>query len=158
YHTTMNLYKAGEIDAIGDNLAPPSEYQGLLRTKKDYLNNPFLSVYWYELNTKKPPLDDARVRRALNLAIDKKILVEKITRGGQTLPTHFLPDSTGLGYSDQVAADRAAGADPFSGPGMDYDPERARALMTEAGYPVVKDGASLRADKCPPIEILYNTS
>lgn len=158
YHPTMNLYKAGEIDYIGDSAALPSEYQPILKTKKDYRNNAYLSVYWYELNTKKPPLDDVRVRRALNLAIDKKQLVEKVARGGQPIATHFVPDFTGLGYSDQVAVDKAAGTDPFTGPGMDYNPELARSLMKEAGYPVVQDGNGQRADRCPPVEILYNTS
>ncbi len=158
YHPAMNLYKAGEMDYIGDNTSLPSEYQPLLRTKKDYRNNVFLSVYWYTFNTRKAPLDDARVRRALNLAIDKKQIVEKIARGGQTPATHFVPDFTGFGYSDEAAAAKAAGTDIFSGPGMDYDPERARALMKEAGYEVVSTQGGLRADRCPPIEILYNTN
>lgn len=158
YHTTMNLYKAGEIDYLGDNLAIPSEYQPSLKTKKDYRNNAFLCVYWYELNTRKPPLDDVRVRRALNLAIDKRQLIDKVTRGGQFPATHIVPDFTGLGYSDQVAADKATGSDPFTGPGLDYDPERARALMKDAGYEVVKDEGGYRASRCPPVEILYNTN
>ncbi len=158
YHPAMNLYKAGEIDYIGDNTALPSEYQPLLRTKKDYRNNVFLTVYWYTLNTRKPPLDDVRVRRALNLAIDKRQIVEKIARGGQMPATHYVPDFTGLGYSEEAAAQKAAGTDIFSGPGMDYDPERARALMKEAGYEPVAIPGGYRADRCPPIEILYNTN
>ena len=158
YHPAMNLYKAGEIDYIGDNTALPSEYQALLRTKKDYRNNVFLTVYWYTLNTRKPPLDDVRVRRALNLAIDKRQIVEKIARGGQMPATHYVPDFTGLGYSEEAAAQKAAGTDIFSGPGMDYDPERARALMKEAGYEPVAIPGGYRADRCPPIEILYNTN
>ncbi|MEP7124217.1 MAG: peptide ABC transporter substrate-binding protein [Byssovorax sp.] len=158
YHPAMNLYKAGEFDYIGDNTALPAEYQPLLRTKKDYRNNVFLSVYWYTLNTRKPPLDDARVRRALNLAIDKKLIVEKITRGGQMPATHVVPDFTGLGYSDEVKAQKAAGTDIFSGPGMDYDPALARSLMKEAGYDPVEIPGGYRADRCPPIEILYNTN
>lgn len=158
YHPVMNLYKAGEIDYIGDNTALPSEYQPLLRTKKDYRNNVFLTVYWYTLNTRKPPLDDVRVRRALNLAIDKRQIVEKIARGGQMPATHYVPDFTGLGYSEEAAAQKAAGTDIFSGPGMDYDPERARALMKEAGYEPVAIPGGYRADRCPPIEILYNTN
>jgi oligopeptide transport system substrate-binding protein len=158
YHSTMNLYKAGEIDFIGDNLSLPAEYQPILKTKKDYRNNPYLSIYWYELNTKKPPLDDVRVRRALNLALDKKQLVTSVTRGGQFPATHYVPDFTGLGYAEQVEADRAAGTDPFASPELAFNPERARALLKEAGYEVVKEGDSYRAVNLPAIEILYNTS
>ncbi len=158
YHSTMNLYKAGEIDFIGDNLSLPAEYQPLLKTKKDYLNNAYLAVYWYELNTRKPPLDDVRVRRALNLAVDKQQLITSVARGGQSPATHFVPDFTGLGYAEQVAADKAQGTDPFASPDLAFNPERARALLKEAGYEVVKEGDSYRAVNLPAIEILYNTS
>lgn len=156
-HASMNLYKAGEIDHLGDNMSIPAEYQERLRSKRDYVLADYLAAYWYELNTKKPPLDDVRVRRALNLAIDKRALVEKVTRGGQRPATHFVPDFTGNGYADQAAADRAAGADPFAGPEAEFNPEGARALMEAAGYPPVKDGDGYHATGCPPIEILYNT-
>jgi oligopeptide transport system substrate-binding protein len=152
----MNLYMAGEIDTIGDNVSLPAEYLPLLRTKRDFMTSDSLGVYWYELNTRRPPLDDARVRRALNLAIDKKQLVERVTRGGQRPATHYVPDFTGLGYADAAAADKAAGTDPFSGPEAEFNPERARALMKEAGYEVVRDGDGYRAQGCPPIEILFN--
>jgi oligopeptide transport system substrate-binding protein len=154
--TTMNLYKAGEIDYIGDNLSLPSEYQPLLRTKRDYVNTDYLAIYWYEFNARKPPLNDARVRRALNMAVDKEQLVAKVTRGGQQPATHYVPDFTGLGYADAVAADKAAGTDPFAGPEFVFNPERARALLKEAGYEVMKDGDGYRANGCPPLEILTN--
>ena len=157
-HATMNLYKAGEIDYLGDNLLPPAEYLPTLEKKRDFLRNDYLAIQWYEVNTRKPPLDDARVRRALNLAIDKQTLVDKILRGGELAATHYVPDFTGLGYSAQVKADRLAGSDPFSGPGLEFDPERARALMSEAGYPVVKDSDGYRATGFPPIEVVYNNN
>ena len=64
YHASMNLYKAGDLDYSGDNSSPPSEYLPLLATKKDFVRFPYLSTYWYELNTKKPPLDDEQIGRA----------------------------------------------------------------------------------------------
>jgi oligopeptide transport system substrate-binding protein len=158
YHATMNLYKAAEIDYIGDALSLPLEYVPVLKAKRDYRVNPYLSVYGYEFNMKKPPVNDLRVRQALDLAVDKKQIVEKLTRAGQQPATHYVPDYTGLGYADQVAEDRRNGVDPFTGPGVDYDPERARALLAEAGYPVVAEGGGLRAAGFPPLEVLYNTS
>jgi oligopeptide transport system substrate-binding protein len=158
YHATMNLYKAGDIDTIGDNASLPSEYLGVLAPKKDFRRGYYLSTYWYELNTKVPPVDDVRVRRALNLAVDKRQLVDKVTRGGQIPATHYVPDFTGLGYSEQVAADKKAGTDPFDTPDTVFDPERARALLKEAGYEVVKDGDGYRAKGFPSLEVLYNTS
>ena len=53
--------------------------------------SPFLDTYFYRLNTTRPGLSDKRVRRALAMAIDRKTIVENITRGGQ-LPAHsFTP-------------------------------------------------------------------
>ncbi len=157
YHATMNLYKAGELDYLGDGTPPPAEYQPLLAGKQDYRHNDALVVYWYELNTRKPPLDDVRVRRALDRAIDKQQIVDRITRGGQKPATHYVPDFTGAGYAEQAAADRAAGIDPFAGLG--FDPAAARALLAEAGFAPVADGtegSGWRAPGFPPLTILYN--
>jgi oligopeptide transport system substrate-binding protein len=157
-HATMNLYKAGELDTIGDNASLPSEYLAFLSAKKDFRRHAYLSTYWLELNTTKPPVNDVRVRRALNLAVDKQQLVDRVTRGGQQPATHYVPEITGLGYADQVAADKAAGTDPFSTPDTVFNPAKARELMKEAGYEVVPSGEGYRASGFPSLELLYNTS
>lgn len=154
YHATMNLYKTGELDYIGDNVSLPAEYQSRLRAKRDYLNQDYLGVFWYELNTRRPPLDDARVRRALDLAVDKQQIVERVTQGGQRPATHVVPDFTGGGYAEVAKADRASGADPFAA--AQFDPARARALLAEAGHPVLRVEDGYLAKDFPPIEILYN--
>ncbi|WP_437900547.1 peptide ABC transporter substrate-binding protein [Sorangium sp. So ce124] len=156
YNATLQLYKAGDIDYLGDNCELPYDHLGWLSGKKDLRRTEFLSTVYYELNTRKPPVDDPRVRWALNLAIDKRELVEKITRLGKPA-THYVPDITGSGYAEQAAEDRARGADPFSSPEVGHDPARARALLAEAGYEVVREGDELRAKGFPPLEILYNT-
>ncbi|MCC6921442.1 MAG: peptide ABC transporter substrate-binding protein, partial [Alphaproteobacteria bacterium] len=102
--------------------------------------------------------DDANVRRALNLSIDKAQLIARVTRGGQVPATHYVPDITGSGYSAQAELDRKAGRDPFSGPDFDFDPVRARALLREAGYEIAEEGGNYKAKGFPPLEILYNTS
>ncbi|XXX81746.1 peptide ABC transporter substrate-binding protein [Sorangium sp. So ce134] len=156
YNATLQLYRAGDLDYLGDNSELPYDHLGWLSGKKDLRRAEYLSTVYYEVNTRKPPLDDPRVRWALNLAIDKRELVEKITRLGKPA-THYVPDITGSGYAEQAAEDRARGADPFSSPEVGHDPARARALLAEAGYEVARDGDSLRAKGFPPLEILYNT-
>ncbi len=135
YATTLNLYKAGEIDYIGENTSLPSELMSLLRTKRDYVHAPYLSVYFYWINTKQKPLDDPRVRRALNMAIDKQALCDYVKRGGEIPATTITPP--GL-----------AGYEPPDGD--PYDPKRARALLGEAGFP---DGRGF-----PGFTLVYNTS
>ncbi len=156
--STMNLYKAGELDYIGDNSSLPPPYLPVLKTKKDFDHTSWAGTYWYELNTKVPPLDKVEVRRALNLAIDKPQLVEKILRGGQTPATHIVPDFIGQGYADHVSAIRAAGPDPFDAPELKFNPELARKYLEDAGFPVRNNGERWVAEGMPPIEILYNTS
>ncbi len=158
YVSTMNLYKSGELDYIGDNTGLPPPYLPVLRKKKDFELTPYVGSYWYEFNTKSPPLDDARVRRALNLAVNKPELIERVVRGSQIPATHFIPDFMGGGFEKYGTAQREKGVDPFHGTGRDFDPELARQLLGEAGYKVVPDGDGWRAEGMPSIELLYNTS
>lgn len=155
--TTLNLYKAGDLDYLGDNSAIPAEVMPFVEKKRDFLRSYVLTVAWYDLNVTKPPLDDVRVRRALNLAIDKAQLVQRVLKSGQIPATHYVPEITGSGYSKAVEDDRKNGADPFSGPGHDFDPALARSLLREAGYAIEEEGGSYRVKGFPPLEILYNT-
>lgn len=102
---------------------------------------PGFGTYYFSLNCKpvlsggrKNPLADPRVRRALAMSIDKRPIVENVTRAGQPIATHFIPPG--------------AFADYPSPPGQPYDVAAARKLLAEAGYP---DGRGF-----PPLSILYN--
>ncbi len=153
----MALYKTGELDYIGQNVSPPAAQLDRLSTFRDFDLSNWLAVYWYEFNTAKPPVDDARVRRALNLATDKQQLVDSITRGKQMPARHFVPDFSGSGYAEALDAAGKAGRRPFAGKGYDYDPELARALLREAGYHIEERDDGWYAADFPPLEILYNT-
>jgi oligopeptide transport system substrate-binding protein len=139
-------------------LTLPAEYAGLLSQKRDHRRFPYLGTLWYELNTRRPPLDDVRVRRALHLAVDRDELVATVLRGTPIAATHYVPDYVGGGYAEQAAREREAGVDPFSAPGASFDPDRARALLALAGYPVAREGDRLHARGFPPLEILYNVA
>lgn len=130
--TSANLYKAGYTDLVVANDLPVY-FLPLLQDKQDFHTSPALSVYLYRINTDKPPFDDVRVRQALALAIDKRNVVA-VRKGGEIPASHLVPP--GLpGYP--------------GAPGMDFDPERARELLAEAGYP--------GGEGFPPFTILYNT-
>ena len=135
YNTILNLYEAGELDTIGNTANIPAEFMDTLRTTGDFATAPLNTVYFYWVNTKAPPMDDARVRNALRLAIDRVSLVTHITRGGQVPSSDIVPDGL-AGYAGLKS--------PV------FDPERARKLLAEAGYGPNKP--------LPTITLTYNTS
>jgi len=132
--TMLNLYMTGQVDWIP---AVPAEVVTDLLARDDFRPAPFLALYYYLINTDRPPLDDARVRRALALAVDRREIVEQVTRSGQVPAYSVVPDEIGK-YLDYTP--------PVFGA---FDPEEARRLLAEAGYPGGR-GA-------PRIEVLYNT-
>ncbi|WP_269538999.1 peptide ABC transporter substrate-binding protein [Cerasicoccus fimbriatus] len=101
--------------------------------------SPYLGTYYYGFNTEKAPLDDARVRRALSLAIDREGITENITKAGQIPASHFTPPDT-AGYT----AEATMSLD------LQANIAEAQRLLAEAGYP---NGEGLRE-----LELLYNTS
>lgn len=117
--TRVAALKAGEAQIIED-LPPDME--------ADIASDANLTVekasgtrsYMIELNVKS--LDDVRVRQALNYAVDWDAILEAIYHGrAHRLATSFLP--SGFGYDPDLK--------PYP-----YDPEKAKALLTEAGYTV----------------------
>lgn len=95
----------------------------------------YLGVYYYLLNTARKPLDDPRVRQALAYSIDRESLTRHVLKAGQQPAYHFTPPNTG-GYTAEAK--------------LLYDPERARELLADAGFP---GGAGF-----PKLELLFNTS
>ena len=94
-----------------------------------------LGTYYYMLNTKNGPLADKRVRQALAYSINREKITGHILRAGQVPAYHFTPPQTG-GYNAEAR--------------LPYDPDYARKLLAEAGFP---DGKNF-----PEFELLYNTS
>lgn len=78
----VNRYKAGEIDIV--YTVPINQFSQLKKTMGEQLDvSPQLATYYYEFNTTRPPFNDPRVRRALNMALDKDIIAEKVMGQGQ---------------------------------------------------------------------------
>ncbi|HEX8072884.1 MAG TPA: peptide ABC transporter substrate-binding protein [Pyrinomonadaceae bacterium] len=137
--TRMNMYKAGDIDAVPNHTVPPA-WLDVLRPRKDYMDAPEMATDYYQINTTRPPMNDVRVRKAFNMAIDKRALSE-FRRVTKPL-TAFTPEGIFPGYPQPK--------------GDDFDPERARKLLAEAGY---RDAAGNYDPKKFPIgevELSYN--
>ncbi len=131
-NTAFNLYLTGEADYTGN---VPLALRGLVRSRPDYHTGVYLATYYYLLNVRRKPLDDARVRKALAMAVDKASICRYITRGGEVPAPHFVP----------------AGMPGYAGPkGLPFDPAAAGKLLAEAGFPGGKG--------FPRLQVLYNTS
>ena len=117
---SLNAFLQGDADVIFDKRRVPAELLDVLR-KQPYAN-PFdyLCTFFYRYNVTKKPFDDPRVRQAMALAVDKRRIVERITRGGERPASHLTPPGI-RGYEPPE--------------GLGYDPARARQLLAEAGYP-----------------------
>jgi len=100
-----------------------------------YVQAPYLGTYYYLINTKRPPMDNVLVRRALSMSIDRETLNNTVLKQSAVPAYSITPPGT-LGYQPPRI---------FS-----YDPEQARALLAEAGYP--------NGEGWPGIELIYNTS
>ena len=135
----VNRYKAGEIDIV--YTVPINQFAQLKKTMGDQLDvSPQLATYYYEFNTTRPPFNDPRVRRALNMALDKDIIAEKVMGQGQR-PAWLIsqPDIGGVKLHNPEYA---------SWP-RDKRIAEAKKLLSEAGY-----------NETHPLvfNLLYNTS
>ncbi len=134
-NTALNLYESGAADIIWDKGLVPTELLDILRKRTDCHNFDYLGTYFYRYNTTHKPFDDPRVRKALLLAVDKRRLVERITRAGEKTASHLTPP----GMANYTAPE-----------GLGYDPALAKKLLSEAGFPGGKG--------FPPFQYLYNSS
>lgn len=145
-NTALAAFKAGKVDI---NKTIPNAQIPVLLEKGEAKVLSTLGTGYTVFNTAVKPFDDLRVRKAFSLAIDRQLLVDKVTQGGQKPANGFIPYGI-PGVSD------AAGAPDFRAEDQTkYDDPKARAdeakaLLAEAGYP---EGKGL-----PEIVYSYNTN
>jgi oligopeptide transport system substrate-binding protein len=132
--TALNLYLTGQADWLPTNTFP-QDLTDDIKQRDDFYKGPALIVYYYRINCTRKPFVDPRVRKALNLAIDRETIVRDVMGLGQIAAAHFVPPGI-AGYEP-----------PPSGIRLDRD--QAKALLAEAGFPGGKD--------FPRFGILYNT-
>ncbi|MBS9779080.1 MAG: oligopeptide ABC transporter substrate-binding protein OppA [Moraxellaceae bacterium] len=137
--TAVDNYKSGSID-YGE--FPPEQYQKLKKELGDEVNvAPKLCTYYYEYNTQKAPFDNTNVRRALALALDRDIIVDKVMNSmGQQAAYQFTPPSTQGGIKNTPE---------WEGWDKEKRIAEAKKLLAEAGY---------NEENPLKFELLYNTN
>lgn len=105
---------------------PVLKEEGILQIK------PLLGSYYYCFSTTNEILKDVRIRKALTLAIDRKYIVENVTKGGEVPTSAFVP----YGVNDVDGEDfREKGGEFFDINDYAKNVEEAKRLLAEAGYP-----------------------
>lgn len=139
--TQVAAFEAGEVQILN---VPPTDVERLQETGQ-YAFEEFLRKgvgLFLEFNVQKAPFDDPLVRKAFNHAIDKNVIVTVALEGLGVPAASVLPPSI-RGYWEGMEEYAYA-----------YDPERARALLEEAGYTPGPEGL-LERDGQPLTFTLY---
>jgi len=126
--TALVLFEQGILDLVR---LPPLEIRRY-RERPSYRRKPALRGYYYGFNTGLAPFDDARVRRAFAMAIDRAEF-PKLLQGGELPAAYWIPP--GMPHHNPAI-------------GVRFDPAGARRLLKQAGI----DPAAL-----PPVRVVYNT-
>lgn len=134
YETEFRMFQSGQLHLT--STVPPNQVPVLReRNYPELFTAPYLGVYYYRFNLGVEPLDDIRIRKALAMSINREQIVSEVVRGGQEAASTFVPP----------------GFDGYTSPeGIPYDPERARELLAEAGFP--------NGEGFPELTLFFNTS
>ncbi len=129
-------FKAGEIDIMTNGMAPELRTQ-LMNDLPDAFYGEWVDAGMGQVgvNMDRPPFDDIRVRQAVSFAIDRVGMGSTI-RGGGTIPSNVAP----------ALADYALPVEERE-EYLQYDPERSKELLAEAGYPDGLDVTLIATDR-----------
>ena len=141
--TAYQAYQAGELDFIPD--VPTSEIPRLVAEDPDFYVFPLLGTYYYNFNMDLNMFKDARVRRAMALAIDRQLIVDTLSSGQVPAPG-FVPP----GFRDNKGNDFFGTAGDYGIPTDNSGVAEAQQLLADAGYP--------NGEGFPEFVIMYNTS
>ena len=145
YHATEDLsselkrFRAGELDWTYE--VPGSQVEWIKKNMPEALKvSTYLGIYYFGFNTTKPPFKDNQpLRQALAMAIDRKVITDKIVKAGEVPAYGYVPPGI-PGYESQQAE--------WANWTREKRFEEARRLYAEAGY---------SRENPLKVEIIYNT-
>ncbi|MEB3100648.1 peptide ABC transporter substrate-binding protein [Ferviditalea candida] len=143
--TSASMFEAGQLDwngtptgEIPTDLIPKLKTDGSLHTQGQ------ASIYYYMFNVTQKPFDNAKIRKALSMSINREELVANVTKGGQIPAFGFVTPG--------IAGDRQTFREEHPESGyFKEDAEQAKQLLAEG----LKDEG---LDKLPEITLSYTTS
>jgi oligopeptide transport system substrate-binding protein len=132
--TEDRMFRAGQLHLT--STLPSQKCPIYIEEKNPDLRiDPYMGTYFYRLNTENEVLKDVRVRKALAFSVNRKLLVEKVTKCGQIPAYSFTPPGSN-GYEPDTE--------------IPFDPQQAKELLVSAGFD--------ETNPFPKLEILFNTN
>lgn len=118
----MLRLERGEVDVLGDGIPPARfvDFSGNPKTKDLVVRGTQMQTGYVAMNTRIEPFNNVKVRQAMNMAINKDKVVQ-IINGRAAVANQVLPPLM-PGYDPNYK-------------GYEYSPEKAKALLAEAGFP-----------------------
>ncbi|HOY66712.1 MAG TPA: ABC transporter substrate-binding protein [Candidatus Ozemobacteraceae bacterium] len=113
-------FESGNLDLLQLHPSNYARFAGRSEFDGRIHDVPAMSVFYVGFNNLKPPFDDVRVRRALNMMIDRGAIIKAVLQGRGVPARGSIPPGIS-GWSEAL-------------PGYTYDPKTALALLEEAGY------------------------
>jgi peptide/nickel transport system substrate-binding protein len=139
--TQVSSFRSGKLDLLVVNWKYVDELKKSL-PQLIWRKYPGTGNFSLALRMDRKPFNDIRVRRALNLAVNKQEIIDSFYKGNAELHTYPFPISFGEVYTP-VNNLPASARELYT-----YNPEKAKKLLAEAGYP---KGFTFKAQ-------IYNTS
>ena len=116
----LDLYRQDQLDVCG-SLTPAEWARARQRHPEEYITGSWLSIDFAGFDNSRPPFNDRRVRRAFTMACDREMLADLHLQGFAYPATGGLVPLGMPGHSPEI--------------GLPYDPQAARNLLAQAGYP-----------------------
>ena len=126
------MFRSGQLHVT--STVPPEKVESYqVKYPQNIQIDPFYGTYYYRFNTQKAPFDNKLVRQALSLALNRTLIVEKVTKGGQDEAFSFTPPDPETYFPPTT---------------LEFNPAKARSLLEQAGL----------SDTSLSVDLLYNTS
>lgn len=145
--TSLQGYEAGEINVT--STLPGEEIPRLLAEDPNFVSEPALGTTYIEFNMDAEIVNDVNVRKALSLAIDRKLICDQVLRNGAVPAAALVAPGFKLSTGESMRA-----MDEFGNVMTEYEinpngaeVDKAREYLAAAGYP--------NGEGFPEIELLY---
>jgi len=148
-NTAWQMYQADELDLV---YPLPQDVQGQLMASDDaeFHIGPDLAVYYFNINNTEKPFNNAKIRKALSLAIDRQTIVEHVAQGGQTPAYSIVPpgipdvngdyqENTGKLFEENVEEAKKLLAEGLEEEGLDELPSFVYLYNTSEGHKAIAE-------------------